>query len=230
MPTPALPIGECLAQAAQHTFLRPVAVLRAFWPLFCAEAAGVFLPDALWRGAALLVALALAIPCACAWHRHLIEQASPRLQLGFPEWRYLKRALVITVQLVATLLPFTVASVLLRESSLAISLAFLAAGLALATWVTAPGMLTLSAAALNRDLPAAALTALVEGNRGRLFILLFISAAAEILLSSASDSLGPAAAPARLAVTVVFWPLAVAMLSMAYVWLTRTTADMAGTA
>ncbi|MGE5478309.1 MAG: hypothetical protein ACM3Q1_16765 [Bacteroidales bacterium] len=227
MPTPALPIGECLAQAARHTFLRPLAALRAFWPLFCAETAGALLRDDLWRLGALSVALALAIPCACAWHRHLIAQAAPRLQLGFPEWRYLKRALLITVQLVAILLPFTFASVLLREDAFAISLAFLAAGLALATWVTAPAMLTLAAAALNLDLPAPALTALIKGNRGRLFALLFVTAAAEILLSMATDRFGASAAPARLAVTIVFWPLAVAMLSMAYVWLTRTTAASA---
>ncbi|HLO79265.1 MAG TPA: hypothetical protein VK196_22645 [Magnetospirillum sp.] len=220
MSRPALPIGECFSRAACVTVLQPVMAARAFWPLICAEIATLLLTDSEWRVAPMLASLLLVIPCACAWHRYLIEGQTPRLSLGLPEWKYMKRALVITLVITVITVPFAVAFVLLRNYSMLVGWTMLVLGLATSIWATGPGMLSLSAAALNRDLNRSGVSNLVAGNKGRLFALLFGVSVSEVALSLGTDSLGAAGPALRLVVSVIFWPLAVAVLSMAYVWLT----------
>ncbi|MGE5517430.1 MAG: hypothetical protein ACM31D_16620 [Bacteroidota bacterium] len=219
---PALPVGECLSHAVTSTFLQPVKVLRAFWPLVCTEAATAFAGEGALRFALMSVSLVLAIPCACAWHRYLIEGDVPRLKVGLPEWTYTKRALLITLLIAVLTVPFAVAYAVLVEMAPKVAVAALVAGLAVPIWFTGPTMLTLAAAAINRDTPLTAIKALAEGNRARLFALLFGISAAETGLTVASDYARAAGPAVHFAVAVIFWPLAVAVLSMAYIWLNQS--------
>lgn len=219
---PALPVGDCLSHAARSTFLRPAKVLQAFWPLVCTEAATAFAGEGALRFALMSVSLVLAIPCACAWHRYLIEGDVPRLKVGVPEWTYTKRAVLVALLIAALTFPFAVAYAVLVEMAPKMAVAALVAGLAVPIWFTAPTMLTLAAAAINRNTPLTAIKALAEGNRARLFALLFGVSAAETGLVAASDYAGAGGSALHFAVAVIFWPLAVAVLSMAYIWLNQS--------
>lgn len=225
MPSPSLPIGDCLLQAARYALLRPVGVLRAFWPVYLLAPFMHLLQSPWWQMLAALAASLATVPCACAWHSHMIVGEEPRLRLGEREWRFFVTQLGIFV--VALVVLFT-AGVLGALSSLvhwSAGIVIGTIGLVLLSWLIAPMLLGLPAAAIGARRNSNELEAMAAPSRMRLTVLTMAIPLAQSLLNLAVPMLGDGAPMLKLALDVVCWPLGVGILSIAYMWLSNPSQE-----
>lgn len=218
------PVVETLRQAVLTILYRPRQWLTAFWPLIALTVL-VRIPaefNPLPASVLLLLMAALtpvlAVVCSCAWHRNLIQGDAPRLRLGRGEWLFFKTSVMIGLITLIPALPATMLIVVLDSPDTLVNLGILYVAIVVALWITTPTMLALPVNALGRDPETEEIKRLTGPHHPRLFALILAFPLAETLLSLISALL-PALSPVLNMITVIFWPLGVSVLSLAYIWL-----------
>lgn len=221
----ALPVLDCLRQAARVTYRQSPQVLHAFWPVYLLEVAFHAMDGNRWQMLPGVLSALAAIPCACAWHCHIIAGTPVRLALGQREWRFFKVQLSIAVVMGAVLFCALVVGGLVGLLHWAVPLVGAVLGVLVGSWIIAPMLLGLPAAALGQNRRPAELEAMSAPHRFRLTVLIMMVPLGQSLLQLATPMLGGGAPVLKLALAVICWPLGIGMLSLAYVWLGQTQSE-----
>lgn len=214
---PPISILACLRQAMATMWRHPTDMLRAFWPAYLAAIPVNLLYGSPWQVAALLASALAAVPCACAWHCRVIAGDSPSLTLRLREWNFVKVQVSILVVTIAVLF----ASVMVGTFALVVHwsavpvLGFV--GIVVASWVVAPMLLGLPAAALGHKRSSAQLDAAAKPHRIKLTVLTMLIPMAQSLMNQLFQTMGNFAPVGSLTLDLICWPLGIGILSLAYV-------------
>jgi hypothetical protein len=92
------------------------------------------------------------------------------------------------------------------------------------TWITLPTVLTLPANALGREPTSKDLAKLIAPHRLRLSALLMAVPLTDALISLLLSSLDSWVHYIDTMLRLIFWPLGVSVLSLAYIWVTHSSA------
>lgn len=236
MPQAKLPVLDCLRHAIGLAAREPWLVIRAFWPVYVVSAIVHLGRATAWPLAAMLALLPLAaaipIPCACAWHRHMIHGEDIRQQIGRREWNFLKAGTIIVLLYVAVFLPMLLPVPLIAQSLDSDSAARLLGGAITTigylagTWFAAPMMLALPAAAIGQPLGSSEVAALATPHRLRLTVTILAIPTAAFACRALVDGLDGHASILGFFLEVITYPLEVGVLSLAYLWLTQTKSEV----